>query len=74
MGKREGFGAAERGRRSRPTLAQAVCPLAWQAGMWGEKEEEKKAVVGRPSACQGSIFLGMLLKPAGEISVREHLQ
>lgn len=68
-GKREGLGAAERGQRSWPTQAQAVCPLAWQPAGWRETTEAKKGVVGKPRACQGSIFLGMLVKPAGEISV-----
>lgn len=69
VGNREGLGAAERGQRSWPTQAQAVCPLAGQAGGWRERKEAKKGVVGKPGACQGSVFLGMLVKPAGEISV-----
>lgn len=69
VGNREGLGAAERGRRSWPTQAQAVRPLVGQADGWRERKEAKKGVVGKPGACQGSVFLGMLVKPAGEISV-----
>lgn len=69
VGNREGLGAAERGQRSWPTQARAVRPLAGQAGGWRERKEAKKGVVGKPGACQGSVFLGMLVKPAGEISV-----
>ncbi len=69
VGNREGLGAAERGQRSWPTQAQAVRPLAGQTGGWRERKEAKKGVVGKPGACQGSVFLGMLVKPAGEISV-----
>lgn len=71
VGNREGLGAAERGQRSWPTQAQAVRRLAGQAG--GQAEEEEGGQEGggrkRPGACQGSVFLGMLVKPAGEISV-----
>lgn len=69
VGNREGLGTAERGHRSWPTRAQAVRPLAGQAGGWRERKEAKKGVVGKPGVCQGSVFLGMLVKPAGEISV-----
>ena len=69
VGNREGLGAAERGQRSWPTQARAVRPLPGQAGGWRERKEAKKGVVGKPGACQGSVFLGMLVKPAGEISV-----
>lgn len=34
VGNREGLGAAESGQRSWPTQAQAVRPLAGQAGGW----------------------------------------
>lgn len=40
VGNREGLGVAERGQRSRPTQAQAACPLAGQTGLWREKERE----------------------------------
>lgn len=35
----------------------------------GEEGGQEGGVVGKPGACQGSVFLGMLVKPAGEISV-----
>ena len=69
VGNEEGVGAADRGQRSRPTQAQAVCPLARQKGGWRERQEARKGVVGKPGACQGPVFLGMLIKSAGEISV-----
>lgn len=41
-----------------------------RAGGCRERKEAKKGGgVGKPGACQGSVFLGMLVKPAGEISV-----
>lgn len=69
VGNREGLGTAERGQRSWPTQDQAVRRLAGQADGWRKRTEAKKGVVGKPGACQGSVFLGMLVKPAGEISV-----
>lgn len=74
VGNKEGLGAAERGQRSWPTQAQAVRLLAGQTGGWRWRQEAKKGVLGEPGACQGSVFLDMLVKSAGEISVREHLQ
>lgn len=34
-----------------------------------ERQEAKKGVVGKSGSCQGSVFLSMLIKSAGEISV-----
>ena len=67
---RRGPGAAQRGQRPCPTQAQAVRPLAGADG-WveGVRQEAKKGVVPMSGACQNSIFLGMLIKSAGEISV-----
>lgn len=45
VGKQEGLGEAERGQRSWPTQAQAVCPLAGQTGGWRARQEAKKGVV-----------------------------
>lgn len=42
--------------------------VSW-AGEWRGRKEAKKGVVGKASTCQGSVLLGMLVKPAGEISV-----
>lgn len=66
----EGLGAAESGQRSWPTQAQAVRPLARAGGRRERKEAKKRGGGGGEAcACQGSVFLGMLVKPAGEISV-----
>lgn len=70
VGRREGPEAAESGQRSWPTLASAVCPL----GRHVVREEGGQRGGGqRVAACQASIFFGMLVKPAGKISVCENI-
>lgn len=67
----EGLEAAESGQRSWPALASAVCPLGRRVA---REEGGQRGGGQRVAACQGSIFIGMLVKPAGEISLGEHLQ
>ena len=74
VGNGEGLGAAERGQRSRAYSSPGSASVSRADGQAGgervrERKEAKKGVVGKPTACQGSVLLGMLVKPAGEISV-----
>ena len=49
----------------------SVCPLGRRVA---REEGGQKGGGRRVAACQGSIFTCMLVKPAGEISVWEHLE
>lgn len=66
-----GSRASERGHGSLPTQAPAARPSAG-AGRREERREEGKVGGGgvrKLATCRGSVFLGMLVKPAGGISM-----
>lgn len=70
VGNKEGFGAAREGSEvaaySSPGSASVSRTDGWEEIEAGGQE---RGVVGDPGACQGSVFLDMLIKSAGEISV-----
>lgn len=76
VGNREGLGVAERGSEvtaySSPgsvSVSRADGPAERERERRRGRQEAKKGVVGKSGFCQGSVFLCMLIKSAGEISV-----
>lgn len=76
VGNREGLGVAERGSEvtaySSPgsvSVSRADGPAERERERRRGRQEAKKGVVGKSGSCQGSVFLCMLIKSAGKISV-----